>query len=58
MAGAAMKTLANYLDDILYWLGAILISLGAYFLFPVSALFVAGGFFLHFSYLVGKARAK
>ena len=53
-----MKTLVNYLDDILYWLGAILIILGAYFLFPVSALFVAGGFFLHFSYLIGKARAK
>lgn len=48
----------NYLDDIFYWLGAALIIAGAYFLFPIAALFVAGGFCLHFSYLIGKARAK
>lgn len=46
----------KYLDDIFYWLGALLIIAGAYCLFPVAAFIVAGGFCLHFSYLIGKAR--
>lgn len=50
--------IGKYLDDIFYWLGAVLIISGTYFLFPVAALFVAGSFCLHFSYLIGKARSK
>lgn len=48
----------NYLDDIFYWLGALLLITGAYFVRPVTALFVAGFFCLHFAYLIGKARSK
>ena len=48
----------KYLDDIFYWLGALLITLGAYFLFPIAAFFSAGIFCLIFSYLIGKARAN
>ncbi len=50
--------LTKYLDDIFYWLGALLIILGAYRLYPAAAFFVAGGFCLHFSYLIGKARSQ
>lgn len=53
-----MKFLERYLDDLLYWLGASLIIAGAFFLYPIAALFVAGGFCLHFSYLIGKGRAN
>ena len=48
----------NYLDDIFYWLGAALITLGAYLLFPVAAFFSAGIFCLLFGFLIGKARAN
>ena len=50
--------LKKYLDDIFYWIGALLIILGAIVLYPVAGLFVAGGFCLHFAYLIGKARAQ
>ena len=54
-----MKTwLKNYADDLLYWIGALLIISGAFFVHPVAALFVAGIFCLHFSYLIGKAKAN
>ena len=53
-----MKRLRKYLDDIFYWLGALLIILGAYLVYPVAALFVAGAFCLHFAYLIGRAQAK
>jgi len=48
----------NYLDDIFYWVGAGLITTGAYLLHPAAAFFSAGVFCLIFSYLIGKARAK
>ena len=48
----------NYLDDIFFWLGAALISAGAYFMYPPAALVAAGGFCLGFSYLIGKARSN
>lgn len=47
-----------YVDDLLYLAGAGLWCAGAYLLEPVAALFVAGAFCLHFSYLIGKARSK
>ncbi|MCI0549891.1 MAG: hypothetical protein L0287_02950 [Anaerolineae bacterium] len=50
--------MVNYLDDIFYWLGAVLISIGAYFLHPIAAFFSAGVFCLLFSFLIGKARAN
>lgn len=50
--------LQAYADDLLYLAGAGLWSVGAYLLEPVAALFVAGAFCLHFSYLIGKARSK
>ena len=48
----------NYLDDIFYWLGVLLITFGAYRIYPNSAFFVAGAFCFHFSFLIGKARAN
>jgi len=48
----------NYLDDLMYWLGAALIIAGAYSVTPRAALFVAGAFCLHFSYLAGRAKAN
>jgi len=51
-------SMRNYLDDIFYWLGAALITTGAYFIFPVAALFSAGIFCLFFGYLIGKAKAN
>jgi len=54
----AERKLKDYLDDIFYWLGAALITTGAYFLFPVAAFFSAGIFCLIFSFLVGRARAN
>ena len=53
-----MRFLRDYLDDLFYWLGALMIIFGAYLLYPIAALFVAGGFCLHFSYLIGKAKAN
>jgi len=50
--------MGKYLDDILYWLGAALITTGAYLLYPVAAYFSAGVFCLFFSYLIGKARVN
>ena len=50
--------MAKYLDDLLYLAGALSISIGAYCVMPVSAWFVAGAFCLHFSYLIGKAKAN
>jgi hypothetical protein len=59
ISGVRMKTwLKNYADDLLYWIGALLIISGAFFVHPVAALFVAGSFSLHFSYLIGKAKAN
>jgi hypothetical protein len=53
-----MKTwLAAYADDLFYWLGALLIILAASLLQPVAGVFTAGIFCLHFSYLIGKAKA-
>jgi len=48
----------KYLDDVFYWVGAGLITLGAYLLLPAAALFSAGIFCLIFSYLIGKAKAN
>ncbi len=48
----------KYLDDLMYWLGAALIIAGAYSIYPKAAFFVAGAFCLHFSYLIGKAKAN
>ncbi len=53
-----MQFLMNYLDDIFYWLGAILIIIAAYELNPIAAHFAGGIFCLIFSFLIGKARAK
>ena len=53
-----MRFLRDYLDDLLYWIGALMIIRGAYLLNPIAALFVAGAFCLHFSYLIGKARSR
>lgn len=50
--------LQSYADDLLYLTGAGLWSAGAYLIEPVAAIFVAGAFCLHFSYLIGKARSK
>lgn len=52
-------TLMNkYMDDIFYGLGALLIIAGAYCVLPVLSFFVAGAFCLHFSWLIGKAKAN
>jgi len=48
----------KYLDDVFYFLGAALITTGAFCIDPILALFVAGGFCLHFSYMIGKAAAR
>jgi len=48
----------NYLDDVFYWLGALLITAGAFILYPPVALFSAGIFCLVFSFLIGKSRAN
>ena len=48
----------NYLDDLFFWLGALLITAGAFFVYPVAALFTAGVFCLIFGFLIGKARAN
>lgn len=56
--GNVLTLLQGYGDDLLYLAGAGLWSAGAYLLEPVAALFVAGAFCLHFSYLIGKARSK
>jgi len=53
-----MDWIRNYIDDVFYWLGAILISAGAYFIFPVAAFFSAGIFCLVFGFLIGKARVN
>ena len=53
-----MISLKDYLDDIFYWLGAVLITTGAYLITPVAALFSAGIFCLLFSFLIGKAKAN
>ncbi len=53
-----MKFLKSYLDDIFFWLGAALITIGAYLLYPTAAFFSAGIFCLFFSYLIGKAKAN
>jgi hypothetical protein len=53
-----MKKILNYLDDIFYWLGAALVSIGAYCIHPVFAFFSAGAFCLLFGFLIGKARAN
>jgi hypothetical protein len=45
----------KYLDDIFYWLGAALITVGVALLHPAAALITGGGFCLFFSYLLGKA---
>lgn len=57
--GGNVKALFQaYGDDLLYLAGAGLWSTGAYLVEPIAALFVAGAFCLHFSYLIGKARSK
>jgi hypothetical protein len=48
----------KYLDDIFYWLGALLITGGVYYITPIAALFSAGIFCLTFSYLIGKSQAN
>lgn len=47
----------RYLDDILIILGAGLITLGAWFVLPVSALFVAGAFLIAFGLMIGYGSA-
>lgn len=53
-----MKNLLAYLDDIFYWLGAALVIISAYLVEPKVSVLVAGAFCLHFSYLLGKAKAN
>jgi hypothetical protein len=53
-----MNFLRNYLDDLFYWLGALLISAGAYLANPAYALISGGVFCMLFSILIGKARSK
>lgn len=48
----------RFADDLFFWLGALLISTGAYFIFKPAALIIIGVFCLIFSYLIGKARAN
>jgi len=48
----------NVLDDIFFWLGAILITIGAYYIHPAAAFFSAGIFCLTASYLFGRAKAN
>jgi len=48
----------QYLDDIFFWLGALLITGGAYCIHPAAALFSAGIFCLAFGFLIGKAQAN
>lgn len=53
-----MRTLRNYLDDIFYWIGALLISFGVYSLLPSAGFIVLGGFCTYFGFLIGRARAN
>jgi hypothetical protein len=48
----------KYLDDIFYWLGAALITIGACLIHPAAAFISAGIFCLLFGYLLGKAKAN
>ena len=48
----------KYLDDIFYWLGALLITGGAFLIHPAAAFISAGVFCLVFSFLAGKASAN
>jgi len=48
------EKLKQYADDIFYWLGAGLMSAGAYLLSPAAALLVAGAFCLLAAFLIGK----
>jgi len=52
------KWMAVYADDLFYWLGAALITIGAYSIYPKSAFFVAGIFCLIFSFLIGRGKAN
>jgi hypothetical protein len=53
-----LSQLKNYSDDIFFWLGAILITIGAYCIYPAAAFFSAGIFCLTASYLFGRAKAN
>ena len=47
-----------YLDDILFWVGAGLVTLGCGLAYVPAGLVAAGLFFLVFSFLLGKAAAQ
>jgi hypothetical protein len=47
---------SRFADDLFFWLGALLLSAGAYFVFKPASLIILGVFCLVFSYLLGKAR--
>jgi len=45
--------ITKYTDDLLFFLGAVLICIGAYLVYPVSAYFVAGAFCIVAGLLIG-----
>jgi membrane protein implicated in regulation of membrane protease activity len=51
------QLLSSYLDDVFYWLGAGLITAGAYLALPKAAWFVAGLFCLIYAFLIARAKA-
>ena len=53
-----MKKIPPYLDDLFYWLGALLFSAFAFFIYAPASLLVLGVFCLVYSYLAAKAAAK
>lgn len=53
-----LRLMIKYLDDLLFFLGAALITIGAYLVCPVSALFVAGAFCIVAGVLIGVLMGK
>lgn len=51
------RFVSQFADDIFFWLGAVLISVGVYFIFKPATLIVFGAFCLVFSYLLGKGES-
>ena len=45
-----------YLDDVFYWLGALLVAGFSWFVYPPLPLLVMGGFCLWFAFLYAKAK--
>ena len=48
----------KYLDDVCFVIGAALVTVGAGYVHPGLAFATAGGFFLLFSFMLGKAMNK